>query len=267
MIISWALKIESNFLMIVVLISTIPMVGFNQNASALTFLGPIGGSGSSGEYAQLSDSPFFGPGAPGPGFLCFIEDFEDGSLDFGITASVGAVLPPDLTLFLTDSVDDDDGAINGVGFAGHSWSVGSSIGSVTFTFPSPVTHAGVVWTDGIVASSYDFEAFDSGMVSLGMSGPFTLGDGTFAGTTADDRFFGVMDTNGISAITMSGVGASNIEVDHVQFCVPQKHVVGGELIPLETTSLLLVATQSAAAWMIPVIVSAVGIGIVIARKI
>ncbi len=42
--------------------------------------------------------------------------------------------------------------------------------------------------------------------------------------------------------------------------------VGGELIPLDTTSLLLAGTQMNAAWMIPVIVSAIGIAIVIARK-
>jgi len=42
--------------------------------------------------------------------------------------------------------------------------------------------------------------------------------------------------------------------------------VGGELIPIETTSVLLGATQTAASWMIPIIVSAAGIAIVIARK-
>ncbi len=42
--------------------------------------------------------------------------------------------------------------------------------------------------------------------------------------------------------------------------------VGGELIPLDTTMVLVAGTQSVAAWMIPVIVSAIGIGIVIARK-
>ena len=43
--------------------------------------------------------------------------------------------------------------------------------------------------------------------------------------------------------------------------------VGGELIPLDTTALLLAGTYSVAAWMIPIIVSAIGIGIVIARKL
>jgi len=43
-------------------------------------------------------------------------------------------------------------------------------------------------------------------------------------------------------------------------------VVGGELLPIDTTTLLLAGAQMNAAWMIPVIVSAIGIGIVIARK-
>jgi hypothetical protein len=46
----------------------------------------------------------------------------------------------------------------------------------------------------------------------------------------------------------------------------QPSVVGGEMIPLDTTMVLVAGTQATAAWMIPVIVSAIGIGIVIARK-
>ncbi len=42
--------------------------------------------------------------------------------------------------------------------------------------------------------------------------------------------------------------------------------VGGELIPLDSTMVLVAGTQYTAAWMIPVIISAIGIGIVIARK-
>jgi len=42
--------------------------------------------------------------------------------------------------------------------------------------------------------------------------------------------------------------------------------VGGEFIPLDSTMVLVAGTHSIAAWMIPVIVSAIGIGIVIARK-
>jgi len=42
--------------------------------------------------------------------------------------------------------------------------------------------------------------------------------------------------------------------------------IGGEIIPLDTTLVLVAGTQTAAAWMIPVIVSGIGIAIVIARK-
>jgi len=42
--------------------------------------------------------------------------------------------------------------------------------------------------------------------------------------------------------------------------------VGGELIPLDSTMILAAGAQYTAAWMIPVIVSGIGIGIVIARK-
>jgi len=50
------------------------------------------------------------------------------------------------------------------------------------------------------------------------------------------------------------------------FTPAQTTAVGGEFIPLDTTMVLVAGTQTAAAWMIPVIVSAIGIGIVIARK-
>jgi len=43
-------------------------------------------------------------------------------------------------------------------------------------------------------------------------------------------------------------------------------LIGGTLVPIDTTSLLLVGAQSTAAWMIPVIIAGIGIAIVIARK-
>jgi len=47
---------------------------------------------------------------------------------------------------------------------------------------------------------------------------------------------------------------------------PQPPVVGGELLPIDTTALLVAGTQTGAAWMIPVIVSGIGFAIVLARK-
>ena len=47
--------------------------------------------------------------------------------------------------------------------------------------------------------------------------------------------------------------------------VNECQVIGGEIVPIETTSLLLAGTQSFS-WMIPVVVSAVGIGLVLVRR-
>jgi len=55
------------------------------------------------------------------------------------------------------------------------------------------------------------------------------------------------------------------DISHVSFCYDED-VIGGTGIQIDTTSLLLTGAQMNAAWMIPVIVSAIGIGIVIARK-
>jgi len=45
-----------------------------------------------------------------------------------------------------------------------------------------------------------------------------------------------------------------------------RSAVGGDMIQMQTTSVLAAGAQYTAAWMIPVLVSAIGIGIVIARK-
>jgi len=60
-----------------------------------------------------------------------------------------------------------------------------------------------------------------------------------------------------------GIELSEVIVDSVSFDEPQ---VGGELIPLDTTSLLVAGAQMNAAWMIPIIVAGIGFAIVIARK-
>lgn len=44
-------------------------------------------------------------------------------------------------------------------------------------------------------------------------------------------------------------------------------VIGGEIIPIESTTLLLAGLQTSAIWLAPVVVSAVGIGLVLVRRI
>ena len=140
-----------------------------------------------------------------------LEDFEDGILNFGITASAGTVLNPS---GVTDSVDADDGLIDGSGTGGHSWFLNPGSTGVTFTFSGPLpTAAAIVWTDGFGTTT--FEAFDSNDVSLGTISA-TIADGSFFGTTAEDSFFGVKYENGIKAIKVSN-SSGGIELDHLQF--------------------------------------------------
>lgn len=130
----------------------------------------------------------------------------------------GGVINP-----IRDSVDEDDGVINGSSTdpavkTGDDF-FGGGLPGIEFSFSALVlgalpTHAGMVWTDG--AGTISFEAFGADGSSLGVLGPFAHADGTFFGTTADDRFYGVIDAGGISAIKLTNT-AGGIEVDHLQY--------------------------------------------------
>jgi hypothetical protein len=167
--------------------------------------------------AGTSTSPF-----SGLAFRYFyLENFEKGYLSTpGVTNSAGTVGSGPYT----DSVDADDGVIDGIG-SGHAlWAHPSSV--LTFTFSKDVleelpTHAGIVWTDVGSGGGYygkvTFEAFDANSNSLGTIGPIDVGDGSDQRGTAEDRFFGVSNTNGISAIRLSMNGTSDWECDHLQY--------------------------------------------------
>ena len=101
-----------------------------------------------------------------------LETFEDGLLNVpNVTASAGAPFGPG---GITDSVDGDDGTIDGSGVAGWSFFSGSGAAGITFTFNPAApgglpTQVDIVWTDG--AGTTSFEAFGPGGVSLGVIGP------------------------------------------------------------------------------------------------
>ncbi len=190
-----------------VLVLATAVVAFAASARGdATFLGPT-------PYLSQADSPF----ALGTGTFC-LEDFEDGLLDVPNVTGNGSVVGPG---GLTDSVDGDDGTIDGSGTNGHSYFSPSGAAGITFMFdPSaPLglpTNAGMVWTDGGFGDTVTFEAFDQNGTSLGTTEAPNLGDNSNVGTTAEDRFFGVENAGGISAIKLSNPDGG-IEVDHLQF--------------------------------------------------
>ncbi len=171
------------------------------HAATATFFAPAT------SYLSSADIPagFYASGSP-----TLLENFEDGVLDGTLAASNGIVIAPGGN---TDSVDADDGSINGNGNGGRSWFGGSPI---TFTFTGAgalPTAFGLVWTDG-GAGDWTLSAIAADNSSLG-SITRTIGDGSIRGTTAEDRFFGVQFAGGIKSITISSAGA--VERDHVQY--------------------------------------------------
>jgi hypothetical protein len=160
-------------------------------------------------YMAAADSPF----ATVAFDYFHLENFEDGLLNVpGVIRSTGNIIGPGLA---ADSVDADDGAIDGSGNGGRSLFVVSA--PITFTFDAVAlgrlpTHAGIVRTDG--GPTAGLEAFGPGMVSLGTIGPVPFGDGNPNGGTAEDRFFGWSDPNGILAIR---IPQDVFEVDHLQY--------------------------------------------------
>ncbi|HET6463071.1 MAG TPA: FlgD immunoglobulin-like domain containing protein [Candidatus Krumholzibacteria bacterium] len=189
---------------------------FARTSHATQFLGPQ-------PYNSVLDSPFHYL----PHSYFYLEDFEDNALNTpGITSSAGLVFGNGSS---TDSVDGDDGSINGSGGNGHSYWSSYSPNAFTFTFNAGAlgslpTMAGLVWTDvGQVSSGTAgfgdvmFQAWDQNGVLLGTMGPFAVGDGSLNGETAEDRFFGVEYDGGISKIKMWMTNSVDFEVDHVQY--------------------------------------------------
>lgn len=198
---------KSKFILSVVSLAAVTTGAFAQ-------LGPT-------PYLQASDSPWsslFGNGQ------FYLDDLEDGFLNTpGVTASVGAVLS---TGNLRDSVDGDDGIVDGDGGDGNSFLHNNSVAGIRFTFSSGTygtlpTHAGLVWTDGNATGTIRFEAFDGAGVSLGVITGNHATSGV-NGQTDEDRFYGWVNSGGIGSVLISQSGSGGIEVDHIQYgAVPE----------------------------------------------
>lgn len=166
-------------------------------------------------YLSAADSPY----NPASFSYFFLEDFEDGLLNTpGVTGSSGGVTSVVFGPGSHDSVDGDDGIIDGSGLNGDSYFFSAGFGGIDFIFDDTVlgalpTVAGIVWTDG--AGSTTFEAYDASNNLLDTL-TLSIADGSFEGETAEDTFFGITHSAGISRIFISNT-AGGIEVDHLQY--------------------------------------------------
>lgn len=169
-------------------------------------------------YLSFSNSPF-----SGATFSYFYnETFEDHLLNTpGLSANAGGVTSVVFGPDIHDSVDADDGAIDGSGLLGDDYFSGNGSAGVLFSFSAAVlgglpTSAGLVWTDGGFSSAITFSAFGPLGQLLFTATRSGFADASNNGETGEDRFFGVTNGAGISAIRISNAGGG-IEVDHIQY--------------------------------------------------
>jgi hypothetical protein len=192
----------------------------------VTFLPPT-------PYLSAADSPF---DMSGLGTTFFLEDFEDGDFDWpaGMTTTRYVVNDPSP---LTDSVDGDDGIIDGSGTAGYSLKPDSIY--VNFSNPPGWINGidiffdetqlgflpnvfGFVWTDGMRDSFISLHFDDGNNVRHGIVYRPPFMDESYAGETAEDRFIGFTSDAGIKRVDITnGVYivqyVDQFEIDHLQF--------------------------------------------------
>lgn len=202
-------------------------------AATLVSQTPVANAATFGpnSYTQASDSPFFGIDFSEAGNYFYLEDFEDGSLNTpGVSLTSGS---PNVLGSgpLTDSVDGDDGSIDGNGNNGRSlYSNGNNV--LRFVFDASVlgrlpSHAGIVLTDigflngansgPLGGGNVTFRAFGASNQLLKTIISNNFGDEFANGGTSEDRFFGTRYYPGISAIEIEVSNSTDWEVDHLQY--------------------------------------------------
>jgi PKD domain len=236
------------FFGITLVFSMLLMTGITQAATMA--LGPLPYRSFENRAATAEISPFsknydgpsgpgpFGPLASCPGGRCvtgtvgakplyfYLEDLRDGTVNTpGLTVSPLNIVPG-------DSVDEDDGAVNGNGTSPFSLrGDGSNNAQLELRFKAGVlgklpTHVGVVLTDGNKNAKTRVDVFDAsgtlvGTTNANLTNSFL--DNSFnGGAVGEDRFFGFISAQGIAGMTVTniragGSGSSAFTIDHIHY--------------------------------------------------
>ena len=183
------------------------------------------------DYEMISDTPYIKPQpylakASSPFYLLMNDNQNFTLVDFDtplnkneVTSLYDSWASHESRNGLTDSVTD--------GPKGNSYVVPGNIAA--FEFHKDInnnlpTHVGIVFTDNICYRSggiglLTFQAFGSDELPFESNISEEVGDEYTNGKPDDDVFFGVVDTDGISKIsmTMSPCDNQNMEFDHLQY--------------------------------------------------
>jgi hypothetical protein len=167
-------------------------------------------------YRAFADSPFVAL----PFAWFHLEDWSDRTLNTpGVSAST-QTLSSSFGASLVDSVDADDGSIDGrCDVAGQSCDALWGPGVITLTFDverlgALPDHVGLAFTDAGGGATVTFEAFDAQGQSLGTR--TTVAGSGVEGDVAEDRFFGVIAPQGVRRVEIRA-SSGGIEIDHLQY--------------------------------------------------
>jgi hypothetical protein len=197
-------------------------IGNSSIRAGVVFLGPT-------PYLSAADSPF------DLSSKFYLEDFEDGALN---TPGVSGRMSFYRGFPFVDSVDADDGAIDGFGNAGGSVRALDGIctntippicsTSVLFEFSDDAfgqlpNAVGLAWTDGLPSDTFTLAVYGRDGLLVDAAIYSGLGDerGTDDdGLTGEDRFFGAIYGPGIGYVFIRQRGLDGyFEFDHLQYGV------------------------------------------------
>ncbi len=170
-------------------------------------------------YTSRADSPFTGVVLA---TFSHFEDWEDSALSTPGVTSNSNQLGTAFGASLVDSIDGDDGVVDGkCEKAGSSCNSAFANGTIDFTFDAAAlgalpTHVGIAWTDGSPGCNAVFEAYDAADQLIGTRTATGVGDNSNSGTVAEDRWFGVVHTAGVKRIVVKS-SAGGVEVDHLHY--------------------------------------------------
>ena len=142
--------------------------------------------------------------------------------------------------------------------------------SIGVQFVSPVSEASIIALDvgfnGLILEAFNSASVlvDSVTVINPLSSVIQVDLMTVSGSDIVELIIRQVTPGGKQGFVIDGYN-----IDDLQFpgpnCEAQTTVIGGEIIPLETTSLILAGAQSFS-WMIPVALSVLGIGLFVIKR-
>jgi hypothetical protein len=175
-------------------------------------------------YRQFADSPF---AQPVSGYF-YLEDFEDHLLDTpGVTSSYGVISSSVGDSSLVDSVDgDDQDPYNDSCVSCDAYLNINGPEGLEFTFDDAVlprlpTRVGLVYTDSGPESDAIFTVFDVNDEIVVITRDWDIADHTNTMSSIEDRFFGIIASQGIRRITLVATNGV-IEADHLQYGAPKQ---------------------------------------------